>query len=42
LYDTDAAAVDETFVLPAVTALRGVPEVAEAGDIVYTFPELQV
>jgi hypothetical protein len=25
-----------------VTALRGVPEVTEAGDIVYTFPELQV
>jgi hypothetical protein len=34
--------VDESFVLPAVTALQGVPEVTEADDIVYTFPELQV
>eukprot|EP00953_Heterococcus_sp_UTEX-ZZ885_P017710 9908-Heterococcus_DN1.PRE.1 len=42
LYGSDAAVVDESFVLPAVTALRGVPEVTEAGDIVYTFPELQV
>jgi hypothetical protein len=42
LYGSDAAVVDESFVLSAVTALRGVPEVTEAGDIVYTFPELQV
>jgi hypothetical protein len=42
LYGSDAAVVDESFVLPAVTALRGVLEVTEAGDVVYTFPELQV
>ena len=34
--------VDESWVLPAVTALQGVPQVTEDGDIVYTFPELLV
>jgi len=32
--------VDESFVLPIVTQLDGVPQVTEDGDIVYTFSEL--
>lgn len=32
--------VDESFVLPIVSQLDGVPQVTEDGDIVYTFPEL--
>ena len=34
--------VDESFVLPIVTQLEGEPQVTEDGDIVYTFPDLQV
>ena len=34
--------VDESFVLPIVTELGGQPEVTKNGDIIYTFPELQV
>jgi hypothetical protein len=34
--------VDESFVLPIVTALNGEPRVTEDGSIVYTFPELQM
>jgi hypothetical protein len=34
--------VDESFVLPIVTQLGGEPLVTEDGDIVYTFPDLQV
>eukprot|EP01084_Bolivina_argentea_P270610 460185_1 len=33
--------VDEKFVLPVVTALKGIPKVTLDGDIVYIFPELQ-
>jgi hypothetical protein len=33
--------VDESFVLPIVSALNGEPVVTEEGDIVYVFPELQ-
>lgn len=33
--------VDESFVLPVVTALNGEPRVTDEGDIVYVFPELQ-
>ncbi|KAL7484550.1 hypothetical protein ACHAW6_010185 [Cyclotella cf. meneghiniana] len=36
----ERAYVDESFVLPIVTQLDGVPQVTEEGDIVYTFPEL--
>jgi hypothetical protein len=36
----ERAYVDESFVLPIVTQLDGVPQVSEDGDIVYTFPEL--
>ena len=36
----ERAYVDESFVLPIVTQLDGVPQVTEDGDIVYTFPEL--
>ncbi|KAG5175826.1 hypothetical protein JKP88DRAFT_270949 [Tribonema minus] len=35
------AVVDESFVLPAVTALKGEPRVTDDGDIVYVFPDLQ-
>ena len=34
--------VDESFVLPIVTQLGGVPTVTEDGDIVYVFEELQM
>lgn len=37
----DKTYVDESFVLPIVTALDGEPRVTEDGDIVYVFPELQ-
>ncbi|CAM9573727.1 unnamed protein product [Phaeothamnion confervicola] len=33
--------VDENYVLPAVLALDGRPDVTEDGDIIYVFPELQ-
>ncbi|KAL3773919.1 hypothetical protein ACHAWO_004527 [Cyclotella atomus] len=36
----ERAYVDESFVLPIVSQLDGVPQVTEDGDIVYTFPEL--
>mmetsp|Transcript_17880 Transcript_17880/g.27625 ORF Transcript_17880/g.27625 Transcript_17880/m.27625 type:complete len:616 (-) Transcript_17880:97-1944(-) len=39
--NSDSAYVDESFVLPIVTALDGEPTVTEDGDIVYLFPELQ-
>mmetsp|Transcript_71613 Transcript_71613/g.202408 ORF Transcript_71613/g.202408 Transcript_71613/m.202408 type:complete len:333 (+) Transcript_71613:817-1815(+) len=38
----DTSVVDESFVLPVVTRLNGVPEVTDEGDIVYVFDELQV
>jgi len=34
--------VDESFVLPTVTALNGEPRVTDDGDIYYVFPELQL
>jgi len=34
--------IDESFVLPALTQLGGVPEVTESGDIVYVFEDLQL
>ncbi|KAL7578933.1 hypothetical protein ACA910_006905 [Epithemia clementina (nom. ined.)] len=34
--------INESYVLPIVTALNGEPRVTEDGDIVYVFPELQV
>ena len=37
-----AAPVDESFVLPIVTQLGGVPTVTDEGDIVYVFEELQL
>ena len=36
----ERAYVDESFVLPIVSQLDGVPQVTEDGDIVYTFPDL--
>ena len=36
----ERAYVDESFVLPIVTQLDGLPQITEDGDIVYTFPEL--
>jgi hypothetical protein len=38
---TSSLYVDESFVLPIVSALNGEPVVTEEGDIVYVFPELQ-
>ena len=40
LGEDEWAYVDESFVLPIVSQLDGVPQVTEDGDIVYTFPEL--
>mmetsp|Transcript_22138 Transcript_22138/g.30810 ORF Transcript_22138/g.30810 Transcript_22138/m.30810 type:complete len:613 (+) Transcript_22138:32-1870(+) len=40
--NSESAYVDESFVLPIVTALDGEPTVTEDGDIVYLFPELQI
>ncbi|CAN0237810.1 unnamed protein product [Pylaiella littoralis] len=37
----DSNLVDESFILPILTALDGVPEVTPEGDIVYVFPSLQ-
>lgn len=37
----DSSYVDESFVLPIVTKLNGIPEVTDDGDIVYVFPDLQ-
>ena len=34
--------VDESYVLPIVSQLGGVPSVTEDGDIIYSFPDLQV
>merc|ERR1711971_660857 len=34
--------VDESFVLPIVTKLNGIPEVTSDGDIIYIFPDLQL
>jgi hypothetical protein len=39
--ESNSVVVDESFVLPVVTALRGVPRVTDDGDIIYVFPELQ-
>jgi hypothetical protein len=36
-----SAYADESFVLPALTRLGGVPEVTSAGGILYRFPDLQ-
>lgn len=36
----ERAYVDESFVLPIVSQLDGLPQVTEDGDIVYTFPDL--
>eukprot|EP00612_Vaucheria_litorea_P006217 CAMPEP_0171479992 /NCGR_PEP_ID=MMETSP0946-20130122/5783_1 /TAXON_ID=109269 /ORGANISM="Vaucheria litorea, Strain CCMP2940" /LENGTH=494 /DNA_ID=CAMNT_0012011085 /DNA_START=121 /DNA_END=1605 /DNA_ORIENTATION=+ len=41
LSDSDSVVVDESFVLPAVTALNGVPQVTDDGDIIYVFPDLK-
>jgi hypothetical protein len=38
--NTYGKTVDESWVLPAVTRLGGIPEVTDDGDIVYTFPDL--
>jgi hypothetical protein len=37
----DATIVDESFVLPIVSALNGIPQVTEEGEIVYVFSDLQ-
>lgn len=34
--------VDESYVLPIVSQLGGIPSVTEDGDIIYSFPDLQV
>eukprot|EP00903_Cladosiphon_okamuranus_P014661 g13591.t2 len=41
LHADDNNLVDESFVLPILTALDGAPEVTADGDIVYVFPSLQ-
>ncbi|CAM9807871.1 unnamed protein product [Ectocarpus sp. 6 AP-2014] len=41
LRSSDSSVVDESFVLPILTALDGAPEVTADGDIVYVFPSLQ-
>ncbi|CAN0072336.1 unnamed protein product, partial [Hapterophycus canaliculatus] len=41
LRSEDSSLVDESFVLPILTALDGAPEVTSDGDIVYVFPSLQ-
>jgi len=38
----ESSYVDESFVLPIVTALNGEPRVTEDGDIVYVFEDLQI
>ena len=40
--EMSASPVDESFVLPIVTQLGGVPTVTDDGDIVYVFEELQM
>ena len=40
--EKSSAPVDESFVLPIVTQLGGVPTVTDDGDIVYVFEELQM
>lgn len=40
--EAESATVNESYVLPLVTALNGQAQVTEDGIIVYTFPELQV
>ncbi|OEU21920.1 hypothetical protein FRACYDRAFT_223203 [Fragilariopsis cylindrus CCMP1102] len=42
LPDDSSSYVDESFVLPIVSQLDGMPTVTEDGDIIYTFPDLQV
>ena len=42
LPDDASSYVDESFVLPIVSQLDGLPTVTEDGDIIYTFPDLQV
>ena len=40
--ESSTSPVDESFVLPIVTQLGGVPTVTDEGDIVYVFEELQM
>jgi len=40
--ESSTSPVDESFVLPIVTQLGGVPTVTDDGDIVYVFEELQM
>lgn len=41
-WESSSSYVDENFVLPIVTQLSGEPVVTENGNIVYTFPDLQL
>jgi hypothetical protein len=40
--DGESAIVDESFILPVVTRLGGIPRVNEDGEIVYVFQDLQL
>ena len=40
--ESSTSSVDESYVLPIVSALGGEPQVTEDGDIVYVFEELQM
>ncbi len=37
----DNSALDESFVVPALVRFNGHPEVDDAGNLIYTFPDLQ-
>lgn len=42
LSGSSSSYIDESYVLPLVSALNGEPQVTDDGDIIYIFPELQV
>ncbi len=37
----DGSPLDESFVVPALVRFNGHPEVDDAGNLIYTFPDLQ-
>ncbi len=37
----DNSPLDESFVVPALVRFNGHPEVDDAGNLIYTFPDLQ-
>ena len=39
--NADSADIDESFVVPALVRFGGSPEVDEAGNLIYRFPDLQ-